>query len=144
MADKLVPANDVVDVEVSPVGLPEKRRQELSKETFNQLEDEILWATGQVMAAAMSFPEIDPGTEEPPEEWVEQLGPKLALQKFRVAKAAWMCQSEAPVGLKFAQSTYIGALRVRAGDNSQQKPTVSTVVLVQAPQNYPVKELEGE
>lgn len=145
MADKLVPITDVVHVEMSPVGMPEKRRQEMSLDAFQAIEDELFTESASAVRAMLAFQEIDPASEEPPEQWIADLGYPKAMQKYRVAKAAWMCQSEAPVGLKFASATYIGIARVRAGDNQRGKGVnVSTVVLVQAPQQYPVKELEGE
>ena len=143
MPDKLVPANDVVHVEIDPIGMPEKRRQEMSLDTFRALEEELFKETIQVSYGIACFAQLDPKAEGPPEEWIEQLGYKDAMTKFRVAKAAWMCQSEAPVGLKLAQATAIGIMRVRAADASAKnvaKP--GTVILVQAPQTYEVKELE--
>jgi len=145
MADKLVPANDVVHVEIDPIGLPEKRRQEMSLETFRAIEDELLKETMQVAYGIACFAQLPPDAEGPPDEWIQDLGYKAAWTKFRVAKAAWMCQSEAPVGLKLAQATAIGIMRVRAADSANKnvaKP--GTVILVQAPQTYEVKELEGE
>lgn len=144
MADKLVPANDVVHVEIDPIGLPERRRQEMSLETFRQIDDEIFVESASGVKAMLAFQEISPGQEEPPPEWVKELGSYAkAVQKLRVAKATWMCQSEAPVGLKYLQAVYIGQLRVRAGDKLQQNTlNVSVVQVIDPQRQYPELEVE--
>lgn len=144
MADKLVPANDVVHVEIDPIGLPEKRRQEMSLETFQKLEQELFEASMNTALATATFAELDPGAEGPPEEWIRKFGEELATIRYRIAKAAWMCQSEAPVGLKFANATAIGILRVRAADKQPSQTLNYTVVeLAVAPPQFPEKEVEG-
>lgn len=142
MADKLVPANDVVHVEIDPIGLPEKRRQEMSLDTFRAIEDELLKETMQVAYGIACFAQLGPDAEAPPEEWVRELGEKAAWTKFRVAKAAWMCQSEAPVGLKLAQATAIGIMRVRAADKAPTAQLNYSVVQVVGVPEFPEKEVE--
>jgi hypothetical protein len=70
---------------------------------------------------------------------------KKAEQKLRVAKAAWLSTKEAPVGLKLAQGTYLGIRRVQAADNQGAgMVNIAPVILVQAPVEYPVVEVESK
>lgn len=135
---------ELVLVSPADTKLSQSERRELSLDEFKAMEDELLAEAASGLSAAMAWPEIDQGTEEPPEEWVEKLGRKKAEQKLRVANAAWLPNSEAPVGLKMMQSVFIGITRVRSGDGAPNTTLNYTVVeLAVAPPQFPEKEIEG-
>lgn len=148
---------EVVVVERSPVGLPQKTRMELSQQAFREMEDDIAKKAMFVMSSALSFSEVEPPTMvageapgDPPPAWEDELermypgqGRELARQKLGIAKAAWLSSKDAPVGLKMAQATALGLARVRAGDRMAARGlNVNVVNVIEPRQQY--EELEVE
>jgi hypothetical protein len=92
--------------------LVERRREErLSR--IRDLEDDILERSCRVVDAGMAWGEVEFNQPEPPREWVEQYGEKAARDRLNIAKAAWMPQSQAPVGLKLAAQVLVGIAKAR-------------------------------
>lgn len=88
--------------------------QALSAPDFRNLEDRILTQALETVDDSMKWAEIDPSIEEPPAEWVAELGEARARKRLRVAKAAWASAKFAPVGLGMARATALGIMKVRA------------------------------
>lgn len=81
---------------------------------FRGLEDRILKQSLETVDDSLKWAEIDRGTDEPPQAWIDELGLERAKQRLRVAKAAWMNAKEAPVGLGMARNTATAIMKVRA------------------------------
>lgn len=77
------------------------------------MEDTILLRAATVVDGLLAWAEVESTQEQPPAEWVEQLGEAQARQRFRLAKAAWLSQSEAPIGAKLANNVMIGIAKAR-------------------------------
>jgi hypothetical protein len=101
-------------------GLARRREYEdpAAKETrmarIEQIEDEIFERSAGIVNAALSFSEIAHNQDEPPDEWIAELGLEAARQKLAVAKAGWLPASIAPNALKLAAQTMTGISRGRA------------------------------
>lgn len=78
------------------------------------MEQSVLEDSLVVISSALRFHEVlepdgSPMTEIP-DEWVEKFGEKGARERFIIARSACMSAKEAPVGLKMAQQTAVGAM----------------------------------
>ena len=126
-------------------------RRELSLDVFKQLEEELFNESAQVIHGALAFADVSEEdmrefreTQKLPEGWRERYGLNGARKRMRLAMAAWLPASEAPVGLKLAQATYIGIARVRAGDKLIAHQL--NIGIIQIPESarplFPEKEVE--
>jgi hypothetical protein len=141
-----IPTNEIVDAlggRPSAYAKLTKRK----KEMFEIIEDRLYANSVGVLEGVTAFAELDPvplPKEDPkssqqyafqmPEGWVERFGKEHAAVRFRLAKAGWMNQSEAPVALKLAAMTVTGIARARAV--SRVMPTIKlnmAVVSMPAP-----------
>lgn len=106
-------------------------------------QQQIFEDASRVTEDVLAFRDIDPSTTEPPKEWVDALGPKEAMKRFRIAQSAWMSAKEAPVGIKVAKELVVGISK--ALGESAQAPRVlnmqKVVVYSGAPPEYPVIEV---
>lgn len=105
--------------------------QESQQDRLRGIEDEILKDATEKILGAGYFSKIDPEDTAPPQEWVDELGEKGAMERFRLAKYALMNQKEAPVGLKMAMNTHASIVKARASEKAGQR--VFNMTLVQMP-----------
>lgn len=107
--------------------------EETELERIRAIESALHETAASILAASMRAPEIKPDAEEPPPEWLAVMKPADADKAFRIAKAAWMSQKDAPVFLKTAQQFLSGSMKVRANENTGPKVLNATLVTVTAP-----------
>lgn len=89
----------------------ERQRQEVLARLSNALYEQ---SATTVNDAIGFFAKIDPMAEEPPEEWVAELGEARAWERFRTAKYATMAAKDAPVALAMAAKIYVGVSNAQA------------------------------
>ncbi len=140
-----LPARYVFDAEL---------RDEAQKETrlarIVELEDHIFERAAGVVEAFLSFHEVTPHQETPPEAWVEQYGAEGAQQRLQVAKAGWLPGSVAPAGAKLGAQVMAGIARGRGYRVKVSQNQINVKIELPAPtssqhpggETYPVKELE--
>lgn len=87
-------------------------------ERLSRIRTEIHERSAGVVDAALRFAEIDPEAKGPPQEWVDELGPDLAMKRFRVAQAAWLNGKQAPAGIKVATDVMLGLEAAKARENA--------------------------
>lgn len=106
-------------------------------ERIRQLEVALHERAAAIQDAAMRAPDIAPGDETYPPEWERDFGGKEAAERaFRVAKAAWGSQKDAPIFLKMAQAFLVGAMKARASED--RAPRILNATLVQTTAPLPV------
>ena len=118
--------------------VPRGKKRELSVEqrrelTLKNLEAELFQESMQIVADSFKFREIAPDQKEPPEEWVEAMGHKAAMERLRSAQAGWMSKKDSPVAVQVAQAIVIGISRSRASINAGPKTLNVQVVQMSAP-----------
>ncbi len=113
---------------------------ELVKETpatphlmIRAVEDEIYVEAASTVRDTLRFKEIDPAQEEPPLEWIAELGEHEAKKRHRLARSGWMPSKDAPVGLKLAQDTLVGFAKVRAAEKQGPRTLNMVYVKLSAP-----------
>jgi hypothetical protein len=109
------------------------------------VEDELLDEASTVLMDAHRFAEIGPGDEAPPQSWVDELGEAGAAKRFRVAQAAWMKGTDAPVGLKLASATVSAIIKAKAQRDGKEVPVFNVAVVMlpgDAPPQFPELEVE--
>lgn len=111
-----------------------------------ELRAEIFARAADVCLHTMRYAEIDEDAEEPPVEWVQELGPKEAQVAFRLAKYGQRPTSMAPSGQRVAATILVGAMRDDALMRSAPKLNVQLVELSFAdqPRQYPTREVTDE
>lgn len=78
------------------------------------IEDRV-YATSLAIVDDMNhWAEVEPDTEEPPEQWVRELGRDGAIRRLRVAKASWMPLKDAPIGISASKSIVSSMAKSRA------------------------------
>lgn len=99
-----------------------------AEEGLQKIEDQLYLQCSSVISAAAHFNEIEPGQEEPPEEWVERMGSVEAAKALRVANASWLPKGKAPMAIELCGRVAMGILGAKAKKN--EGPRRLTVNLV--------------
>ena len=131
---ELVPLEcTVVDSdERDPLALMREVRQELMVESMD------------VLANTMKFSEVDPDQEEPPDEWVQQLGLVRAKRALTIAKSAYKSSKDAPIALRLAADVFLGLTKAEALEKSGSKQlNVQVVQVATKSVDYPAMEVGG-
>lgn len=89
----------------------EKREQRLAR--IEELENEVMERATAVINDYLSFREVRHDQTEPPQQWIDELGPEEAARKLNMAKAAWLPASLAPAGAALAARMVSGIARGR-------------------------------
>ena len=156
MTEKRPPSvidTDAVEVGASVVAdalatVPQKKsvtRAREREERLKHIEDELLERNMNIVRDVAAFREIDPTSDEPPEAWVLEHGREEAIKRHRVARAAWMSQTEAPIAIRIAKDIAIGITKARAAEKTG--PRQLNVQVVQMPSTINVnfgEEIEVE
>lgn len=111
-------------------------------ESIRAIENKLLEDAMQVVEGGMAFKEIDPSDEEPPAEWIMQLGTEEAWKRFRLARAAWLPQKDAPMGFKVASGVMTSILRARAGSGHQPRSLNVAAQINYHPSKLPEKSVD--
>lgn len=121
------------------------RKQKLTVEqqreqTLKTIEADLFLDSMSIVSDSFKFREIEPGQQEPPQEWVDQLeyqnpgrGYELAKQRLRSANAGWMSKRDSPVAVQVAQAIVVGISRSRAQLNAGPKTLNVQLVQMSAP-----------
>lgn len=94
---------------------PTKREERLAR--IAEIEDRIYQRASGVLEAVLSFHEVSPNQQEPPEQWVEEYGLEGARQRLAVAKSGWLPPSHAPTAPKLALQFVAGVRRAQGKVN---------------------------
>lgn len=113
--------------------LPRPQQLATQLEHLQQLQDQLLQRSLQVLDASVRFAEVEADTTEPPAAWVDELGEVGAQLRLRVARASWMSVKESPVGIKVAANLAVGILRAKAVENAAPRILHLEVVQMTAP-----------
>jgi hypothetical protein len=99
-------------------------------ERLADVENELLDDATEVLRGAHRFTEIAPNHEgPPPEHWVQEFGKERAERMLRAAQAAWIKQSESPMGLKLAAMTVGAVLKAKAAKDHKDAPRLNVAVI---------------
>lgn len=122
-------------------GIERAREERITR--LRDLEDTILLRASNVVDAAMAWGEIECNTAEPPSAWIEAMGYGAAKQRLNVAKAAWMPQSQAPVGLKLAVAVQVGIAKARGQGKNAGVQNLNVQIVLPAPtsKEHPAEEV---
>lgn len=93
---------------------PALAKQQEVQERLRVMEQAVLEDSLTVISSALHFHEVLEPDGSPvkdiPQDWIERFGEKGARERFIIARSACMSAKEAPVGLKMAQQTAVGAM----------------------------------
>lgn len=107
-------------------------------------EDKILGRAMRTVDSALAFSEVDGAQGDLPPQWMD-MDPDEAQQKLRVARAAWLCKSEAPVGLDISLKVMVGIIKARAAEKQGPRTLNLIHVHTTAPMpDYEVVDVEAE
>lgn len=94
--------------------LRDEKQKELRLARIEELENEIYERAAGVVNAGLSFTEIDPKQEHPPQAWIDEYGEEGARLRLIAAKSLWLPASVVPAGFKLAAQVQVGITRGRA------------------------------
>lgn len=113
------------------------------QDKLKELENELFAENMAIMRDMACFRDIDPDCEEPPEQWVTEVGPIEARKRLRIAKAAWLSAKEAPVALAVSKSITMGIIKARATEKAGPRSlNVALVHMVAPASQFEERELE--
>jgi hypothetical protein len=113
-------------------------------EQLAMIRDEIQVESGRIVMDGLAFAKLTPDQEGPSAEWIAQMGPDRAWERFRTARYNLMNNQEAPVGTKLAMQIYSGIIRAQATEKGAPvRLNVEKVILNVNPRIYPELELEN-
>ena len=113
--------------------LRDEKKKEERLARIEELEDRICDHAAGVLEAALSFHEVRPNQEEPPQEWIDQYGEQGARQRLEVAKAGWLPQSLAPNATRLASYVYTGITRARGTRGAMHARVVNVKIALPPP-----------
>lgn len=122
------------------VSLAEHREKDIEKVT-----DALLTESQSILLDSMGFADLTDqnlAKNEPPQQWIIDLGRLKAQRKLRLAKMALLPKREAPVGLEQARALAVGIIASKAREKGGTKILNVAFVNVPAPPEYPVVTLE--
>lgn len=120
----------------------EKTEEQLEKEQEKDLfsiERDLFMECAGVVSSAARAAQIDPANENPPEDWIEQLGEEKAHEAMKVARFAHLPKKDAPMFIDLCSKMLMGVIQARAKRKSDQHRLQVNVVGMTAPT---VRELE--
>jgi len=94
--------------------LKDEKQKEMRLARIEELENEIFERAAGVVNAVLSFVEVKHDQQEPPPEWIAELGYDAAVQKLRIAQLGYLPASIAPNAIKLALQAQVGIARGRA------------------------------
>lgn len=140
-AEEVLPAKPIELVETA-LSQGANSAEMTAMQRLDEIENKVFDASANLIIDALSYSEVDPNSEEPPVEWVVELGPKRAHQKWVIAKSAWLSSKEAPIALTIAQNVYraISASKAHRAVPIRSLNVASIVVHAKAP--YEIVDVE--
>jgi hypothetical protein len=136
-------AQAAIDMSLAPVKAEENRLATYRQDKLKELENELFAENLAILHDMAFFRDIEPDCEEPPEQWVVELGAEQAKKRLRIAKAAWMSAKEAPVALAVSKSIAMGIIKARATEKAGPRSlNVALVHMVAPPVQFEERELE--
>lgn len=133
-------------LETRTLAIPEHKTEATRvREELARLEDVILEKASTAVLDGLMYTELAFDAEEPPKEWVDELGQKRAWDRFRAARANQMNNKEAPVGAKHAVLVHAGITKARSAEKGRPiSLNVGKVYMTVAPPVFPEKELDAD
>jgi hypothetical protein len=116
--------------------------------TCRELQNEVFNESLEVLQGALRFADLDDdglANDEPPEDWIAEMGLKRARRAHRLARAASLPEKMAPAGIRVATNVMLGCLRAQAVE--KQMPNTLNVAFVNmsvSEKKLPEMEVEGE
>lgn len=93
----------------------------MAHDRLQEIQDQLLQKSLEVVGAAMAFSDIEEDSTAPPDAWIAELGQDSAHARWRLAKAAWRTGRDAPVGIKLASQMAVGILKAKAVEKTGPK-----------------------
>lgn len=87
-----------------------------------QTVDRLFEDSANIVGAALRFAEIDPSQEDPPEEWIEEMGEDQARKALRVARYANLPHKDVPAGLDIAHKVFTGITKAKLDKTEEKRP----------------------
>lgn len=85
-------------------------------ERLESLENEVYETALAIVDAGLSFAEVTPMQQEPPDSWVSRYGQRNAEMRLEVAKQGWLPQSQVASGIKNAALVMSNIMRTRSNE----------------------------
>lgn len=85
-----------------------------AEDRLAEQEDRVYARNLQIVDDMTHWADLDPELENPPEEWVDELGLAGARRRFRVARASCMSLKDAPIGISAAKGIVSSLAKARA------------------------------
>jgi hypothetical protein len=123
--------------------LPQPQSMALQHSRLQEIQDQILERSLGVVDGAVRFAEIDRDATEPPVEWLEELGEKEAMRRFRIAKAAWEGAKTSPTAFKVATQMAVGILRAKASETGPRTLNIQIAHLSAPIPSFPERDHES-
>lgn len=106
---------EVHEAEVVETGLARRGEDGLSRQHhLDAIDDELFEKHAEIVSAMAEWANIDPASDEVPPEWVAKMGLEKATKVWRIARASWESNKNAPVGLANSVKTHAGLSAARA------------------------------
>ena len=140
----------VPSLDLTPLLLPEARENRLAK--MREIEDDVYQHALGNVEAMLSYYEVSPMDENPPEAWVEKYGLEAAQLRLKVAKDGHLKKADAPIGLHSSLHLVVGIAKargqsVRVGTlelNARISLPAPTTADHPGPVGYEVRDLDPE
>lgn len=120
-----------------------RRKGELMKAQGVGLEA-LVERSRAIVDAGLAFSEIGPEDEGPPADWVQRLGAKAAMERFRLARSCWLPKGELPSGISVATEMLRLDARVKAAQTEGPRTLNVAIQMVMNPAKYEELELEDD
>lgn len=101
----------VPSVDLTPHLVPAAREQRLAR--MKEIEDDVYAHALGSVEAMLSYYEVSPLDENPPEAWVEKYGLEAAQHRLKVAKDGHLTKANAPIALHSALHLVVGIAKAR-------------------------------
>lgn len=147
MSEKETPGGQII----TPPSHQRMNRRQRHLEDIAEAEDRVHMTAVGILEATLDFHLVEPDQVIPPEDWVEQYGEKVAIQRLRVARAGWMPAGKAPIALRIAPAVVVGIAKARGQQAASRQPIeVNARIALPAPTSaehpgpveYPTKEID--
>lgn len=122
-----------------------KMQEDLGIEKLKAFEDQILDKCMNIMAPALDFTEVDPENPEVIPKSISHMTAEQQQRWMRTARAAWMSNKDAPIGIKLAFTTMQTILNARAKTNVENKIlNIESASFVNPSPKYDVLDVDNE
>jgi len=112
---------ELVRTEILP---PEDSEKGRALARILEVENQLFLESTEIVSDIHAFRDLSPeeiAVGQPPASWTREFGARRALQRYRVASAAWLPMKDAPIALKIVTQMAAGIMKVKAMERSAGK-----------------------